>query len=169
MSASQLGLSTPGKTVEWGTYIKMVLIILAVLAVLIGGFIFAKNFFFGMTTKTLSNGGYNYSFKFYRTASIVYPNGGEAYKYNDNIVAGVQPTNDNLAECYEIGSGWTKAFTTQIDGSTRPACVVNSQAFGVLFTALNHNHLFIVTYKTKQDTSVYPMLKTIFSSVKVSQ
>src|SRR4051812_17511079 len=70
MSASQLGLSTSHTSgFEWGTLVKKVVILGVVLLVLGGGFLLIKNSLTGLSTKTLTNSGYTYTFKFNKSAN----------------------------------------------------------------------------------------------------
>ena len=171
VSASQMGLSQQQtKIIGWRTYLKKSLVPLVVLVLIVGGYLFYKSYT-GFATKTVSNFGYNYSYKFYRNAALIHVNDGStAYKQNDSIVAGVEPRDAGLnAFCGEIGPGWTEVFTVRVYGTTRPVCAINNKGFTMEFSALNHNHLFTVVYNGTQNSSVYPTLQTIFSSVKVSQ
>jgi hypothetical protein len=172
MSASQLKLDTPThKGFAWGRLVKEITVLLVVVVAFGGGFLYLKNLLSSMQTKTLSNGGYTYSFKLNKSATEVQlSNGSSAYKYANTLVASVEPSNSaNLASCSQIGSQWQEAFSVKVYGAEQPVCTPNGSAYMLYFTALNHNHLFSVTYGSPQTSSVYPTLKAIFSSVSVSQ
>jgi hypothetical protein len=174
LSASQLGLNSPiNDSFGRGRFLKKAIIIIIVLIVIALGGLFFKSTLTGLGTKTLSNGGYTYTFKFYKSANLVQLSGGSnAYKYLDHSIAGVLPSNSpSLTNCSQIGASWTQAFTVNVYGVNGPVCTPNSlnEVFSFYFTALNHNQLFTVTYNGPQTSSVYPTLQTIFGSIKVSQ
>lgn len=170
MSASQLGLNTTHNSFEWGGLVKKAVIIGVILVVVGGGFLFIKSSLTGLSTKTLTNGGYSYTFQFKKSASEVQlSDGSTAYKYLNSEIAGVKPTNDPaLTSCSQMGSQWTQAFIVQIAGSQHPVCTPNNQTYSLFFTAQNHNHLFAVTFSSQQTSAAYPELQTIFGSVNVS-
>lgn len=174
MSASQLGLDGSHHSINWAGLIKKGAVTVVVLVVLAGGFLLLKNVFSSMGTKTLTNGGYTYSFVFYKSANkVALPNGSQAFKYQDTTVAGVVPTNENPpSACWNIGAQWKEVFTVQAYGATWPVCSPSGVAmsdYTMYFKALNHAHLFTIAYSSQQPATIYPQLQTIFSSVKVSQ
>jgi hypothetical protein len=170
MSASQLGLDTAGAKYDKLNVLKKAMGTILILILLLGGYGLLEYMFTGMATKTLSNGGYTYSFTFNKRAGLVHLNDGSAaYKYSSSIIASIKPTNDvTPVSCSEIGAQWKQAFTVQVYGATRLVCTPNDAGYSMFFTALNHNHLFSVVYSKQQPTSVYSKLKTVFGSVKVS-
>src|SRR5436309_1388086 len=72
VSASQMGLSTKSTTVdELRTLVKKFFIPAVLLIVIIVGFLAYKKLFTGLDSKNVSNGGYNYTFRFYKSAGLV--------------------------------------------------------------------------------------------------
>lgn len=172
ISASQMGLNVPSIQIEWRKYIKRALITIAVLVVLVGGFTFVKDFITGFDTKTVTNGGYTYSFMFYRFSHLVTVNGVQIYKINNSSNVSAGPTNESVTTfCAQLNryNALQQAFTVQLYGSTRPVCEYQNTLFVMIFTALHENHIVAVTYSKPQNSSVYPKLQTIFGSVKVSK
>lgn len=171
VSASQLGLNTSEPRHDKIDVLKKVLGTVLIFILLLGGYGFLEYMFTGMTPKTLSNGGYTYSFTFNKRASLVHlSDGSAAYKYSSSTIASVKPTNDiEPVNCSEIGAQWKEAFTVHVYGASRLVCTPNGFGYSMFFTALHHEHLFSVVYSSQQSTSTYPKLESIFKSVKVSQ
>ena len=153
-------------------YLKPITYGLALLILIAAGYLFISSTVNNsLTTKTLSDGGFSYSFSFYKAAMLVhFSDGTYAYKFKDSVIAGVKPTNDNLVtNCSEIGNQWQTAFTVQVYGATRVVCTNNNTDYSMMFKALGHNQLFSVVYYSKQSSSLNSKLQTILSSVKVNQ
>ena len=170
VSASQMGIDQRVKAREWRNYIKPALITLAILMVVFGGYLFVRGYFSSMTTKTVTNHGFTYTFKYYRNASkVTLGAGGSGYQHGGTIL-GVDTTDLNSPSvCGEIDLQTTQAFTAQLQGVTHDVCVKDGRVFSMFFRELNQNHVFVITYSKPQDQSVYPTIKSIISSVKVSQ
>jgi hypothetical protein len=177
MSASQIGLDVQKnrKRIYWRMSIRNGIYPLAMLIVVFGGLLFWRHFS-DMATKTLSIGGYTYSFSFFRDATYEQVNGSgfQGYTVNGNIAATVRPQSTNLVPfCSEMGDQYTEAFTVQVYGTTRPVCTaqnnLGTQVYYLGFTALNKNHGFAITYNKSQNAKVYPKLKSIFESVRVTK
>lgn len=175
MSASQMGLDYPTRTIHWGVYLKSAAILAAVVVVVVTGFVLLNNLFNGMSTHVVTNNGYTYSFSFYKGSSLVQlPNGYQAYKHDGNMVASVLPTNNDNppTACYEIGGDWKQVLTAQDFGTAWPVCSptgTKGSAFTMWFRYQNHSHIFTIVYNNQQPSTVYPTLQKIFSSVKVTQ
>lgn len=178
MSASQLGLDMQRKHFHfrWRRNIRNGIYPIATLIVLVAGFVFWKYYVDGMATKTLSIGGYNYSFSFFRAATYeqMSNTGFQGYVLNSNITATVRPQTTNLFQyCTQLGDQYTQAFSVMIYGTTRPVCTaqdsLGTQVYYLGFSALNQNHGFAVAYSKSQNAKVYPKLKSIFESIKVSK
>ena len=176
-SASSLGLQD--KSTNDSLNLRTLLKKLFVPGVFLIGIIIIVMFFLGranstaLVTKTLTNGNFHYSFKFYQSAELVkLSNGSFSYKFKNDIVAGPMPTSDQIpSSCSSIGSGWSQAFTVIINGENLPVCQAgtSNQDFSMIFTAQNSNHIFAIAYRSPQSSTIYPTLVKIFSSVTVSK
>ncbi len=181
VSASQMGLEGFSFQLEWRKYVKKALITIGVVIVLIGGFTLLKNFISGTSTKTLSNGGYTYTFLFNRFSRSISTNGVNGFTTNNNFSVSATPVNIAVPlVCSElnynwhpvftsVGTNWQEAFSVKLYGSTHPVCTPDNKLYQVLFAAINSNHLFVVDYGSPQNSSVYPRLQSIFQSIKVSK
>lgn len=149
------------------------------LVVIIAGGIFLNNDVFSskLSTLTLVNQNYTYSFKYYKSATLIQPTSGQyGYKYLNNSTATVIPYSNTLpSSCSALGSSWSEAFSVSLSSTQEFVCTGTAsggiQIFGMWFNALNHGHFMLLTFNTnyKQSSSDYSTLETIFSSVKVSQ
>lgn len=122
-------------------------------------------------TKRLTNGGYTYSFRFYKQSSLIQPKANSyAYKYLNDVIAGVQPSaSPALNNCSQIGSQWQEAFSVEVNKKEYKVCSPSPNLYSMYFSALNQNHLFTVTFRQNQTVTVYTTLKDIFGSVQVSK
>jgi hypothetical protein len=120
--------------------------------------------------KTLTNGGYTYSFKFYKSAKLVTIQGVQSYSYSGYVTAVVIPTTQPLQT--SCSGQVTKAFSVTVNGSEQPVCTGNNgtvQVYAMHFRALNSNQYFLLLYPGQQSPPADSTLKTIFGSIKVSQ
>lgn len=177
ISASQLGLdeSRSYMHIGWRRLIKNGIYPLAMLLVVAGSLLFWKYYIDGMATKTYTAGNYTYSYTFFRQGKFErFPNGMQGYMLGQaEASAIIGPTVDNPEYCAELGVAYTQAFTVQMYGSTHNVCKahddLNNQIYAVNFSALNKNFAFVVDYPASQNAKVFPKLKSIFESVKVSR
>lgn len=174
MAASQLGLDRPGRHFNWRRYARSgMLYPIVLLIVVAAGLLFWRYYIDGMTTKTLSLGGYNYSFSFFRSSKFKqFSNGMQGYTINQDVSAFVGPVVDMPQYCAELGIQYTQAFTVNIYGVTRNVCKVqygSDQTYAVSFSTQNHNYDFVVVYNQSQNAKVYPKLASIFESIKVTR
>ena len=170
VSASQLGLNRYGDTKNHTiTSLIKGAIVLIILFVLIGVGLYVHSYFTGMSTKTISNGGYTYSFTFYNAASkVTLSDGSSAYKYQGKV-ASVKPFNAYpISNCSQIGTEWHLAFNVSLNANQLPVCTPNDQSFEMIFNAANHNQGFVIVCNSVQTAVNYPLLKSFFSSVTVS-
>jgi hypothetical protein len=129
----------------------------------------------GLSNKTITNGGYTYSFKFYKLATSSKVNGmnGESYSTKRGLITAVAypSAQKPLTNCSELGSQWTQATSVSINGSSYPICTngSNAEEYATIFTQSGKQHQFSVDYPTAQDSSIYPKLQTIFGSITVKQ
>lgn len=176
MSASQLGLDMPRRSIKWNRYIRASLYLVAIVLLIAGGMVIWKNYNDGMTVKTLSFKGYAYSFSFFRSAKYMQSsNGFPGYVTPNKAFAVVGPISNLPDFCSELGSQYTQAFTVKIYGATRPVCYTHddfsdfdNQIYTVSFSVQSHYHEFVVIYPKSQNSKVYPKLQTILTSVKVA-
>ncbi len=170
VSASQMGLNSfgPRKNRTFSGLIKLALALIAVCLVVEGG-LYVHNYYYGMSQKQVTFGGYTYSFTFYTYSSKVrLSDGSFAYKYRNKVMAGGEPTVDQtVSNCSQIGGSWRLAFTAQVGGNPVPVCTYNNANFEMLFASGGHDQIFIVTYNSIQSTSNYPQINAILSSVNV--
>lgn len=129
-----------------------------------------------LTSVSLTNGNYKYTFKYYRGATLIEPEQGSfGYKYLNLSTVTINPAKESSpANCNEIGNAWSNAFTVSLNGSQELVCTGithNIQIFGMWFNSLNQNHFMFISYNIndKQNQSNYPTLKQIFDSVQVIQ
>lgn len=143
--------------------------IVAIVLIGVGGLL-AKNLLSNLNTKTLTNGGYTYSFKFYKSAKLVTVQGVQSYNYSSGHVTAVaNPTTQPLQT--NCTGQVTEAFSVTVNGSGQPVCTGDNgtvQLFEVHFRAVNSNQYFLLLYPSQSSPS-NATLKTIFSSIKVSQ
>lgn len=171
MSASELGLDSLHKSYNWQKFVKNAVIILFVVAVLAGGYVLLKGLFSGMATKTLSNGGYTYTFTYYKSAKqVTLDNGSKALKDSSSTVVTVGPTTVNPPPvCTDITYKMRQISTVTIGGTSYLVCAQNNTDFTMFFTAQNHNHMMTLAYSKQQNSATLPKIENIFSSIKVSQ
>lgn len=173
LPASRLKLGTFKISSAWRTYIGFSLYVITV-ALLIGGFLYWKLYVNGMVAKSVTVGGYSYSFSFTRSAKYVpYGNGMRGYQLDNNHSALVGPVSGLPQLCGLKGSPYATAFTVQIYGQTRPVCTArdshDDQIYTLNFKYQGNFHEFQVTYGYSQDPQVYPQLIKIFESIHVSR
>jgi hypothetical protein len=150
--------------------LKISLASVVVIVVLGAGGFFAKTLLSDLNTKTLTNGGYTYSFKFYKSAKLVTIQGVQSYSYSGNVTAVVNPTTQPLQT--SCSGQETEAFSVTVNGSEQPVCTGNNgtvQVYAMHFRALNSNQYFLLLYPGQQSPPADSTLKTIFGSIKVSQ
>jgi hypothetical protein len=177
MSASQLGLdeSRSHMHIGWRRLIKNGIYPIAMLLVVAGSLLFWKYYIDGTATKTYTAGNYTYSYTFFRQAKFEhFPNGMQGYMLGQaEASAFIGPTVDNPEYCAELGVAYTQAFTVQMYGSAHNVCKahdnLNNQIYAVNFSTLNKNFEFVIDYPVSQNAKVFPKLKSIFESVKVSR
>ncbi len=160
----------PGQAANKHNSIAKLLLTILVAAGLAGAGLLLIGLLSPMKTQSLTNGGYTYTFKFYKAASEVQAGNRNALKDDTRkVIAGGQPTTDrDLSSCSSVGSAWREAFRVTINGTDRPVCSEdNNRVYLANFEAFDHRHDFILTYMEAQpDTTA---AKTIFSSIHVSQ
>lgn len=171
--ASRFGLDKLVKNVDWDMFIKDFLYLIAVLLV-VGGLLYWKFYMNGMAKKSLSVGGYTYSFNFVRSASAAQnSNGMRGYQTDYDHIAVVGPVTSTSQLCTGSSSQYTLAFTVQVYGNTRPVCKSQdsqgNQIYALSFASQNHFHEFMITYGNTPDANAYPKLKSIFESITVSK
>ena len=157
---------------NWHAIIRSVFFLVSTLLI-IGGFLYWKYYLNATDTKVLSDGGYTYSFTFSRPAKYgVYSNGMRGYATDEDHSAVVGPAS-GLPELCGRGDPYTLAFTVKVYGTVRPVCTAqdsqDEQVYMLSFLAQNQYHEFLVTYGYSQNPNVYPKLKTIFESIKVTK
>lgn len=170
---SKLGLDKLTKSIDWGTYISDFMYFMAVFLV-VGGLLYWKFYMNGMATKSLTVGGYTYSFNFVRSASATQnSNGMRGYQTDYDHIAVVGPETSTSQLCDGSSSQYTLAFTVRVYGNTLPVCKSQdsqgNQIYSLSFASQNHFHEFMVTYGNTPDANTYPKLKSIFESISVSK
>lgn len=157
----------------WRTRIGVSLYIITI-ALLVGGFLYWKFYINGLVTKSLSVGGYTYSFNFTRSAKYVqYGNGMRGYQLDSNHSALVGPVSGLPQLCGLKGSPYATAFTVQVYSQTHLVCTArdshDNQIYTLSFAYQGAYHEFQVTYGYAQNPKDYPQLIKIFESITVSQ
>jgi hypothetical protein len=155
------------------THIKVGLYLFAV-ALAIGYFLFWKFYINGMVAKSVTVGGYSYSFSFPRSAKFTqFGNGMRGYTIDNDHSALVGPVSGLPQLCAVPGSPYATAFKVQLAGAILPVCTTQDsqedQIYTLNFTAQNQYHEFMVTYGYSQNPKDYPKLKSIFESITVSK
>ena len=160
------------RLIDWYKYLKFSLYYATIL-LLVGGFLYWKFYLNGMVVKTVSAGGYSYSFTFYRAATFVQnSNGMRGYRIDDGHSAMVGPVSGLPQLCGLKGSPYALAFTVHLYGADRLVCTTqdshDDQIYMVNFATQGGYHEFVVTYGYTRNINDYPKLKTIFESITVS-
>jgi hypothetical protein len=173
VSAIGIDVGALKSRVDWRAVAQYVLFITSVLLI-IGGFLYWKYYLTAVNTKSLSVGGYSYSFTFSRPAKYgQYSNGMRGYATDEDHSAVVGPVSGLPELCGLRGDPYTLAFTVNIYDTTRPVCTTKNgqdeQIYMLNFLAQNQYHEFVITYGYSQDAKVYPKLASIFESIKVSK
>ena len=168
-----LCIGTLKRRYNWSIITRNVFFLVSALLI-IGGFLYWKYYLNSVDTKVLSDGGYSYSFTFSRPAKYgTYSNGMRGYATDEDHSAVVGPASGLPQLCGLNGDPYTVAFTVKVYGSMRPVCTAqdsqDEQVYMLSFIAQNEYHEFTVTYGYSQDVNVYPKLKMIFESIKVSK
>ena len=161
------------------TVIERIIVgVILVVLVLVGGFFLWKSQqpkTAVLTPQKLTNSGYTYHFKFNSGAIPLKLKDSDtnALKYNNEAVAvatlsQAAATSPLLTKCSQIAAGWTQAFTVKVSGSSQPVCTSNND-YAVYFKSGGLRHIFSVTYTKKQAVPDTASLKSIFSSITVTQ
>jgi hypothetical protein len=158
---------------DWRAIARTTFFITSALLI-ICGLLYWKFYLNAMNTKSLSDGGYNYSFTFSRPAKFgMYSNGMRGYATDQDHSAVVGPISGLPSLCGLRGDPYTLAFTVHVYGATRPVCTAqdsqDEQMFMLSFIAQNQYHELLVTYGYTNDAKIYPKLKTIFESITVTK
>jgi hypothetical protein len=152
----------------------LTVIILAAIAL---GLLYVKNTVLSdFHTVSYTSKGYTYSFKWWKKGNEATLQGLQFYGYktNDYVVTTVAvPFGSKYSTCTQAPNNqYTQAFTVKVGATTYPVCTNQSQAaYFMIFSGAGHNQLFQLVFvpPPSDPTSVYPALKTIFASLKVSQ
>lgn len=171
--ARRLNLDKLAKNIDWRTYV-IDFVYLATVLLVASGFLYWKFYMNGMATKSLTVGGYTYSFDYVRSASATQnSNGMRGYTTDFDHSALIGPVAILSQQCTGSSSQYTIAFTVHVYGDTRPVCKSQdsqgNQIYTLSFASQNRFHEFMVTDGNTANTNAYPKLKTIFGSVTVSQ
>ena|ERR1039458_1615138 len=150
---------------------------LILVAAIVAGLIFAKNTVFSrFDTVSYNSKGYTYTFKWWKQGNIATLQGVQFYGYKTSAFTATLnalPFSNKYSSCTQIpNSPYPQVFTVKMNGTTDPVCTNQTDAqYFMVFSALNRIHIvsIVFTPPPTQPTSVYPALKTIFSSIKVSQ
>lgn len=158
---------------KWRTIARDTFFVVSAL-LLIAGFLYWKFYLNGMNTKSLSDGGYSYSFTFSRPAKIKqFSNGMRGYTTDADHSAIVGPISGLPELCGLKGDPYSLAFKVNVYGATRSVCTTQDgqdrQIYMLSFQAQHQYHEFMVTYGYSQDPNIYPKLQTIFESIEVSK
>ena len=161
------------KNLAWTKHLEAIIVPAMVIAVL-GFGVFWVTQKMGTDTKSLTIGGFTYSFQYAKAASVVQSsNGMSGYQTDLTHSVMVGPVN-NLSElCAAPDPRYSLAFTVQINGDTRPVCKSQDsqgdQEYALSFAAQNHFHEVIVTDGTASYANDNQKLQSIFESIKVSK
>lgn len=141
---------------------------------IIGGLLYWKFYLNAMNTKSLTEGGYVYSFIFSRPAKFVQSSNGMRGYATDADHSAVIGSISGLPDlCGSRGDPYTLAFEVEVYGVVRPVCTTqdsnDEEIYMMSFQYHNHYHEFMVTYGYSQDAKAYPKLRTIFESITVSK
>lgn len=171
--SNRLELATLKSKFDWQTFTRTIFFVVSTLLV-VSGILYWKLYLSAMNTKSLSDGGYNYSFIFSKPAKLgTYSNGMRGYATDEDHSAVIGPISGLSELCGSQGDPYTLAFTVTVSGTTRPVCTAKDaqaeQMFMMTFTAQNEYHEFLVTYGYANDAKLYPKLKAIFESVSVTR
>ncbi len=158
-------------------FTPILLIVLGLIATAVA--LYMHGTFSKLTTVSVTNRGYTYSFKYYKKATLE-NSSLEGYKYLNEADFFVEPYNGNVpSNCSMIAKSYYQAFTVNINGISVPVCTGPlqnnnpqiSQVFIMLFNAFNHSNIAVAGFKKsdRQMPSDYPTLKAIFSSIKVKK
>ncbi len=165
VSANALGLtgyvSQRRRAVLAGAFAVLVFVIMCVIYALVqSSHVFSQ--------KTLSNGAYQYTFDFYKSAEPVNLVQGEGVQYGNTATAIAAPTSDAVAaDCRHVGSEWQTAFMVVVNGDPRPVCSIGAKRYLLQFYYANARHLFEVTYATPQLGASQQQVRHIMQSMKV--
>jgi hypothetical protein len=150
---------------------------LVMIVVIAGGLLFAKNMFSDLHTVSSSDKGYNYSFKWWRQGNLDTLQGQQFYAYKTStytaIINTVPFASNKYTSCLATSNQYTQAFTVKINNVIHPVCASSGKLFYFeIFSSLKHYHIVFITIYPRNSSfvtsSIYPALKTIFGSVKVS-
>lgn len=161
------------KYLAWTKYLKFVVVPAAIALVIAAG-VYWMTQKVGMETRSLTIGGFSYSFTYNKSATAVLnSNGMSGFQTDVGHSAMVGPVNNMSELCASPDPKYSLAFTVQINGDTRPVCksqdAQGNQEYAVSFAANNHFHEFVVTDGNTPTATDSQKLQTIFSSIKVTK
>lgn len=114
--------------------------------------------------------GFTYRMLFYEgSVAVRLSDNTAALRKGNTVAGGVKLTALQLVDdCASVGKGWKQAFKAELAGRDTPVCA-HDNGFVSVMSARGEHYLVTVSFKSVQDDSVYPRLKQIFESVRISQ